>query len=101
VLDGARRTVSGGTVYLVPAADVTRLAQTPLDLTLAPSAAARATHDEPLEDVIDARAASECAPRVAAILAEELGHDGAWATEQVAAFRALAAGYAFPAEHPK
>jgi glycerol-3-phosphate dehydrogenase len=51
--------------------------------------------------ILDARAASECAPRVAAILAEELGHDGAWATEQVAAFRALAAGYAFPAEHPK
>jgi predicted CXXCH cytochrome family protein len=58
VLDGARRTVTGGTVYLVPAADVTRLAQTPLDLTLAPSAAARATHDEPLEDLIETRAAS-------------------------------------------
>jgi glycerol-3-phosphate dehydrogenase len=46
--------------------------------------------------LLDARAAAECAPKVAAILAEELGHDAAWAAAQAAAFRALAAGYTFP-----
>ncbi|THF62412.1 glycerol-3-phosphate dehydrogenase/oxidase [Pseudothauera nasutitermitis] len=42
---------------------------------------------------IDAALAAAAAPRVAAILAEELGRDAGWAQGQVAAFRALAAGY--------
>ena len=43
--------------------------------------------------VLDARAAAEAAPRVAEILAAELGRDGAWQEEQVSSFRALAADY--------
>ncbi|AKC83520.1 FAD-dependent oxidoreductase [Verrucomicrobia bacterium IMCC26134] len=63
--------------------------------------AARHELAETVEDVLsrrtralllDARAASGCAPRVAEILAEELGRDAAWAEKQVAAFRELAAG---------
>ncbi len=42
---------------------------------------------------LDARASLECAPRVAAILAEELGRDERWQATQVEAFKALAAGY--------
>ncbi len=42
---------------------------------------------------LDARAASESAPRVAEILATELGRDGDWIAAQVQAFRDLAAGY--------
>lgn len=42
---------------------------------------------------LDARAAVEAAPRVAAILAEELGHDDAWQAGEVESFRQLAAGY--------
>ncbi|CAG9181588.1 glycerol-3-phosphate dehydrogenase/oxidase [Cupriavidus respiraculi] len=42
---------------------------------------------------LDARAASAAAPQVAAILAEELGHDAAWQDAEVQSFRALAAGY--------
>jgi glycerol-3-phosphate dehydrogenase len=41
----------------------------------------------------DARAAREAAPRVAALMAEELGRDEAWQREQVASFQALAAAY--------
>ena len=41
----------------------------------------------------DARAASEVAPRVAELMAEELGRDEAWQRDQVETFRALAAGY--------
>jgi glycerol-3-phosphate dehydrogenase len=33
------------------------------------------------------------APKVAALLAEELGRDDAWQDEQVAAFGQLASGY--------
>ncbi|WP_420456447.1 hypothetical protein [Rubrivirga sp.] len=33
------------------------------------------------------------APRVAALLADELGHDEDWEREQVTAYRALASGY--------
>ena len=43
--------------------------------------------------LLDAAAASECAEDVAELLARELDRDGAWATSQVAEFRALAAGY--------
>ncbi|MFV3126549.1 glycerol-3-phosphate dehydrogenase/oxidase [Niveispirillum sp. KHB5.9] len=41
--------------------------------------------------LLDARAAAEAAPAVAAILAAELGRDEAWVAAQVAEFRALAA----------
>ena len=43
--------------------------------------------------LLDARAAAEAAPDVAALLATELGRDAAWQRAQVEAFRALAAGY--------
>lgn len=43
--------------------------------------------------LIDARAAIEVAPRVAELMAQSLGRDHDWQTEQVAAFRALARGY--------
>jgi glycerol-3-phosphate dehydrogenase len=43
--------------------------------------------------LLDARAASEIAPRTASLLAAELGRDAAWAADQVADFRALARGY--------
>lgn len=43
--------------------------------------------------LLDARAALEAAPRVASLLARELGHDEEWARAQVAAFTALAQGY--------
>jgi len=43
--------------------------------------------------VLDARAAIEAAPDVAALIAAELGEDAAWQERQVAAFRALATGY--------
>ncbi len=43
--------------------------------------------------LLNARAAAEAAPGVAAILAEELGRDEAWARRQVADFRTLAGGY--------
>ena len=48
------------------------------------------------ELLLDARASVEMAPRVAALLAEELGRDGAWEREQVAAYTALAEGYLVP-----
>ena len=44
--------------------------------------------------LLDARAAAEAAPRVAALLAEELDRDEAWQTRQVEDFRTLAKGYA-------
>jgi glycerol-3-phosphate dehydrogenase len=43
--------------------------------------------------VLDARAALDAAPRVAAFLAAELGRDGAWQEQQLADFQKLAAGY--------
>ena len=43
--------------------------------------------------LLDARAAMEAAPAVAALLAEELGRDEGWREGQVEAFRELAAGY--------
>jgi glycerol-3-phosphate dehydrogenase len=42
---------------------------------------------------LDARAAIELAPRVAAIMAAELGRDKAWEEQQVNEFRELARGY--------
>lgn len=46
--------------------------------------------------LLDARAAREAAPAVAAILATELGRDEAWAGAQVTEFQALADGYVLP-----
>ena len=43
--------------------------------------------------LLDARAASEIAPRAASLLAAELGRDAAWGSAQVGTFRALARGY--------
>jgi glycerol-3-phosphate dehydrogenase len=43
--------------------------------------------------LFDARAATEAAPEVAALMAAELGQDGAWAAGQVEAFSAVAEGY--------
>ncbi|MDT0631272.1 glycerol-3-phosphate dehydrogenase/oxidase [Rubrivirga sp. S365] len=48
------------------------------------------------ELLLDARASIEMAPRVAALLAEELDRDGDWEREQVAAYTALAEGYLVP-----
>ena len=41
----------------------------------------------------DARAAIEAAPRVASLMAEEMGRDRSWRRDQVESFQALAAGY--------
>ena len=43
--------------------------------------------------LLNAAAAIDVAPRVAALLARELGHDEAWQAAQVEAFRALARQY--------
>jgi glycerol-3-phosphate dehydrogenase len=43
--------------------------------------------------VLNARAAIDAAPRVAAVMAAELGRDAAWQEQQLADFRKLAAGY--------
>ena len=48
-------TAPGGTVYLVPAADVAELAASPINLFLSPEDTAASTVDEPIEDLIDAR----------------------------------------------
>jgi predicted CXXCH cytochrome family protein len=45
--------VHGGTVYLVPAADVEELSETPIDLFLSPEATATLEVDEPIEDLLD------------------------------------------------
>ncbi len=58
VTDGTGLPVTSGTVYLVPAADVTTLRAAAVDLTQAPAAAAAATNDEPLEDLLDRNAAT-------------------------------------------
>jgi glycerol-3-phosphate dehydrogenase len=42
---------------------------------------------------LNARAASEMAPQVAAIMARELQHDDRWIAQQVLAFQELAAQY--------
>jgi glycerol-3-phosphate dehydrogenase len=43
--------------------------------------------------LLDARASVEIAPRVAALMAEELGRNADWQTEQVSAYKKLARGY--------
>jgi glycerol-3-phosphate dehydrogenase len=43
--------------------------------------------------LLDARASMEAAPRVAVLLASELGHSQAWQERQVADYRELASGY--------
>jgi glycerol-3-phosphate dehydrogenase len=43
--------------------------------------------------LLDARAAIDCAPLVAALLARELGRDDAWQTRQMEEFHALASHY--------
>ena len=43
--------------------------------------------------LLDARASVAAAPKVAAVLADELDHDEAWASDQVAAYTKLAEGY--------
>ena len=43
--------------------------------------------------LLDARASITAAPRVATILAEELGHDAAWTQAQVQRYQQLARGY--------
>ncbi len=50
--------VPSGTVYLVPAADVEELSQTPIDLFLSPEATAVLKVDEPIEDLLDTNADS-------------------------------------------
>ena len=45
--------------------------------------------------LLDARAAAACAPRVARLLAAELGQDAAWEAREVASFETLARGYLF------
>jgi len=47
--------------------------------------------------VLDAARAAAAAPAVAALLAEELGHDAQWCADEVARFRALAIRYGAPA----
>ncbi|MNN98989.1 hypothetical protein D3C81_2185200 [compost metagenome] len=42
---------------------------------------------------LDARAALQAAPAVAAVLAEELGESEAWQARELDGFRTLAAGY--------
>ncbi|WP_022802334.1 glycerol-3-phosphate dehydrogenase/oxidase [Deinococcus ficus] len=46
--------------------------------------------------LLNARASSETAPRAAAILAEELGRDAAWAELQTQLYQDLARGYQLP-----
>jgi glycerol-3-phosphate dehydrogenase len=43
--------------------------------------------------VLDARAAIEASPRVASLMAEELGRDGSWRQSQIESFSELAAHY--------
>ncbi|MCC5804774.1 MAG: glycerol-3-phosphate dehydrogenase/oxidase [Opitutales bacterium] len=45
--------------------------------------------------LLNAKAAIEAAPKAAALLAKELGHDDAWAAEQVETFTTLAKGYVY------
>ncbi|MDE3106242.1 MAG: FAD-dependent oxidoreductase [Acidobacteriota bacterium] len=44
---------------------------------------------------LDARAASEAAPAVAACMAATLGKDAAWQQQQIESFRAIASGYIY------
>jgi len=48
--------------------------------------------------LFDARAAMEAAPRVAQVMAEELGRDQAWQARQVEQFQQIARRYVYPSE---
>lgn len=50
--------------------------------------------------VQNARASIEMAPRVAALLAAELGRDESWQKQQIAAFQSLASGYLLKSNKP-
>jgi hypothetical protein len=50
--------VPSGTVYLVPAADVEALSETPIDLFASPEETAMLDNDEPIEDLLDANSES-------------------------------------------
>ncbi len=58
VFDGPRQVMAGGSVVLVPAADVVSLNAKPVDISLSPTATAELDNDEPLEDLIDRRGTS-------------------------------------------
>jgi glycerol-3-phosphate dehydrogenase len=51
--------------------------------------------------LLDARASQEMAPKVAELLAAELGFDAAWQTEQVRFYRELADGYLLQPAKPE
>ena len=51
VFDATVLPVGNGTVYLIPAADVAELGQTPIDLFLSPEDTAALEVDEPLDDL--------------------------------------------------
>ena len=55
VFDATVLPVGNGTVYLIPAADVAELGQTPIDLFLSPEDTAALEVDEPLDDLIDTK----------------------------------------------
>ncbi|MEX2016449.1 MAG: FAD-dependent oxidoreductase, partial [Candidatus Hydrogenedentales bacterium] len=85
--------------------DASRLAPLHPNLRITPAHVAWAAREEmarTVEDVLarrtrclilDARASMEIAPRVAELLAAELGRDAAWAAGQAAEYRQLAAQY--------
>lgn len=58
VIEPNLESVPSGTVYLVPASDIEALSQTPIDLFLSPDETAQLAVDEPIEDLLDANAAS-------------------------------------------
>ena len=43
--------------------------------------------------LLNARASEQMAPRVAAIIAEELGRDASWLIQQIGTYQALTKGY--------
>jgi predicted CXXCH cytochrome family protein len=59
VRDPSGHRVSSGSVVFVPAAEVAELAESPIDLSLAPDAVQALAIDEPLEDLLDADAAAD------------------------------------------
>lgn len=91
---GARRPVRGGTVYLVPGTAVAQLARMPIDLAQSPMAAARATADEPLEDLVDP--GLDAAPRGGVVRGGVPFPHGAGSTSSCG-FRPRATGCTFPA----
>jgi glycerol-3-phosphate dehydrogenase len=51
--------------------------------------------------LLDARASIEIAPRVAGLMARELGRDDAWARREVETYETLARGYLLDADEPR